>query len=253
MWKKIVILVIVFLLLISISGTVIAQSGCGNNDSGSIFFSEYVEGSSNNKALEIFNGYGAAVDLSNFEMLIYFNGSSSAGTTIALSGTLAPGDVFVLADNDADASILAVADQTSTASFFNGDDAIELRQVTSQQDGSTINVTHDVIGQIGDDPGSEWGTGNTSTQNNTIRRQSSIAIGDSDGSDSFDPSTEWDGYPQDTFDGLGTHTATCTPTAITFASMNASKGVSNSLIIALLAGFSVLLFGGFWLRRRISH
>ncbi len=42
-------------------------------------------------------------------------------------------------------------------------------------------------------------------------------------------------------------------TAITFAGMNASKGVSNSLIIALLAGFSVLLFGGFWLRRRISH
>ncbi len=43
------------------------------------------------------------------------------------------------------------------------------------------------------------------------------------------------------------------PNAITFAGMNASNGVSNSMIIALLAGFSVLLFGGFWLRRRISH
>lgn len=28
-----------------------------------LFFSEYVEGSSNNKALEIYNGTGAAVDL----------------------------------------------------------------------------------------------------------------------------------------------------------------------------------------------
>jgi len=57
-----------------------------------------VEGSSNNKALEIFNGYGTAVDLSNFEVRMYFNGSSSAGTTIQLSGTLNSGDVFVLAD-----------------------------------------------------------------------------------------------------------------------------------------------------------
>ena len=31
-----------------------------------LFFSEYIEGSSNNKALEIFNGTGAAVDLASW-------------------------------------------------------------------------------------------------------------------------------------------------------------------------------------------
>ena len=250
MWKKIVIFPIVVLVLLTFWGLPVdAQSGCGN-DKGSIFFSEYVEGSSNNKALEIFNGYGTAVDLSNFQVKIYFNGNTSAGTTITLSGTLNPGDVFVLADNDADAAILAAADQTSTASFFNGDDAVELVQVTSQQNGGTINVTHDVIGQIGDDPGSQWGSGATSTKDNTIRRKSSVSVGDSNGSDAFDPSTEWDGYAQDTFDGLGSHTTTCSPTAITVKGLDASTDPNNSHLIAGLLGFGTLLLSSFWLRRR---
>jgi len=250
-WSASTLVVITLVLLLS-SGAVNAQGGCGN-DAGSVFFSEYVEGSSNNKALEIFNGYGSALDLSNFEVRMYFNGSSSAGTIIQLSGILNPGDVFVLADNDADQAILNVADQTSTKSFFNGDDAVELVQVKSQQDGSIINVTHDVIGQIGVDPGSEWGSGNTSTKDNTIRRKSSVSIGDADGSDAFDPSIEWDGYPKDTFDGLGSHTTTCTPTAITLANVNVHNGPDNGLLIAGLFGFGTLLFGGFWLRRRFSR
>jgi predicted extracellular nuclease len=99
MWRKGIILVGAILLSFSFFFSVEAQSGCGSNN-GSVFFSEYVEGSSNNKALEIFNGYGSSLDLSNFRVRIYFNGNSSAGTTITLNGTLAPGDVFVLADND---------------------------------------------------------------------------------------------------------------------------------------------------------
>jgi len=228
-----------------------AQDGCGSDD-GAIFFSEYVEGSSNNKALEIFNGYGQAVNLSNFKVRIYFNGNSNPNTTITLSGTLNPGEVFVLADDGADSAILAVADQTSTASLFNGNDAIELIQITSQQDGTTINVTHDVIGQIGYDPGSEWGSGNTSTKDNTLRRKSSVSSGDSNGSDTFDPSVEWDGYPKDTFGGLGSHTATCIPTAVTFGKLKANTGPSNAVIITLMLGLSILLFLGAWLRRKTN-
>jgi len=36
----------------------------------------------------------------------------------------------------------------------------------------------DVIGQIGYDPGSEWGSGLTSTQNNSIRRLETVCAGD---------------------------------------------------------------------------
>lgn len=163
-----------------------------------LFISEYIEGSSNNKALEIFNGTGAAVNLvtGGYNIQMFFNGSASAGLTINLNGAVADGDVFVLAQASADAAILAEADQTNGAGWFNGDDAVVLRK------GTTI---IDVIGQIGVDPGLEWGTGLVSTGDNTLHRKSSVLSGDTDGSNAFDPSAEWDGFAQNTFSGLGSH------------------------------------------------
>ncbi|NEQ22582.1 MAG: hypothetical protein F6K28_26055, partial [Microcoleus sp. SIO2G3] len=90
-----------------------------------LFFSDYIEGSSNNKALEIYNGTGAAIDLAatGYVVQLYSNGSSSP-TTLNLTGTVASGDVFVFAQSSASSEILAQADQTSGAGLFNGDDAI---------------------------------------------------------------------------------------------------------------------------------
>ena len=172
-----------------------------------LYFSEYIEGSSYNKALEIYNGTGAAIDLATggYNVQMYFNGSTSAGLTINLAGSVADGDVFVVAHSSAVAIILAQADQTSGAGFFNGDDAVVLRK------GTTI---LDVIGQIGYDPGTEWGSGLVSTADNTLRRKDTICAGDPDGSNAFDPSLEWDGYATDTFGGLGAHTASCAPTTL---------------------------------------
>jgi predicted extracellular nuclease len=106
-----------------------------------LFISEYVEGSSLNKALEIYNGTGNTVNLGaeGYGIDIYFNGSTSPGTRIQLVGSLAPGDVFVVADDGADPAILAVADQTSTANFFNGDDAVVLRKGGKDDASSTPN------------------------------------------------------------------------------------------------------------------
>lgn len=163
-----------------------------------LFISEYVEGSSNNKALEFFNGTGSAIDLAAgaYSVQIYFNGATTAGATINLTGTVADGDVFVLAAASASATILAVADQTTTASLYNGDDAIVLRK------GTTV---LDSIGQTGVDPGTEWGTGLTSTADNTLRRNATVIAGDVDLTDAFDPAAQWTGYATDTFDGLGAH------------------------------------------------
>lgn len=167
-----------------------------------LFFSEYIEGSSNNKALEIFNGTGAPIDLTagNYVVQFYFNGSPNP-TTFNLTGTVAPGDVFVFAQSNAGAAILAEANQTSGAGFFNGDDAIVLRQ------GGTNGTILDVIGQIGVDPGTEWGSGLTSTADNTLRRKTTITTGDTNPSDAFDPSVEWDGFATDTFDDLGSYSS----------------------------------------------
>ena len=109
-----------------------------------LFFSEYVEGSSNNKALELFNGTGAPISLATqgYNIQIFFNGATTAGVTINLTGTVANDDVYVIANSSANAAVLAEADQTSGGSWFNGDDAIVLRK------GTTI---LDVIGQVGFD------------------------------------------------------------------------------------------------------
>ncbi|HCK65085.1 MAG TPA: hypothetical protein DHW49_02365 [Anaerolineae bacterium] len=167
-----------------------------------LFFSEYIEGSSNNKALEIYNGTGAAINLGTdgYNIQMFFNGSGSAGLTINLTGTVADGDVYVVAQSSANASILAQADQTNGAGWFNGDDAVVLRK------GTTV---IDVIGQIGFDPGAEWGSGLISTADNTLRRIDIVCAGDADGSNAFDPSLEWEGFATDTFGGLGSHSVNC--------------------------------------------
>ncbi len=170
--------------------------------SSDLFISEYIEGSSYNKAIEIYNGTGASIDLAagGYKIEMYFNGNTSASTNISLTGTVADGDVFVLAHSSAASAILAQTDQTSGASFFNGDDAIVLR--------SNAGIV-DVIGQVGTDPGTQWGSGDLSTADNTLRRQTAVCAGDTVETDVFDPAAEWDGFANDTFDGLGSHTASC--------------------------------------------
>jgi predicted extracellular nuclease len=163
-----------------------------------LFFSEYVEGSSNNKALEIYNGTGVPVDLAanNYTVQMCFNGSGSCTLTINLTGTVAAGDVYVLAHSSAVTAILTQADQTNGSGWFNGNDAVVLLK-----GGAVV----DSIGQRGFDPGTQWGSGLTSTADNTLRRKPTIHAGDTNTSDVFDPAVEWNGFANDTFDGLGFH------------------------------------------------
>jgi len=163
-----------------------------------LIISEYVEGTSFNKAVELYNPTEADIPLAGYSLEVYFNGSATAtsGGTFALSGTVAAGDAFVFADED----LAAYADQTTASSLWNGDDAIVLKHA-----GAVV----DSLGQVGFDPGSEWGTGVTSTQDNTIRRNANVCVGDTIVNDVFDPSVEWTGYAVNTFDGLGSHTVDC--------------------------------------------
>ena len=175
-------------------------------DSCAVLISEYVEGTSNNKALEIYNPHSSAIDLAAGQYVVqgYQNGTNRPSYTINLTGTIAAEDAFVLAHSSAGAEILAVANQTSGVLTFNGNDAVVLRM------GGTNGTVLDSIGQVGVDPGTEWGTGLTSTADNTLRRKFSVPQGDLTLDDTFDPATEWDGYAKDTLDGLGSHTNECT-------------------------------------------
>ncbi len=170
-----------------------------------VLISEYVEGSGNNKALEIYNPTAEAIDLTagGYVVQIYANGSSTASTMVNLAGTIPSQDVFVLANSSAAAGILAAADMTSANVTFSGDDAVVLRV------GGASGTVLDSIGQVGFDPGSEWGSGVASTADNTLRRKATVKVGDLVVNDAYDPSAEWDGYAVDTFDGLGTHASDC--------------------------------------------
>ncbi|MEW5249388.1 ExeM/NucH family extracellular endonuclease [Microbulbifer discodermiae] len=161
-----------------------------------LIISEYIEGSGNNKALEIYNGSGFPVDLSGYSVRVFFNGSESAAANIALEGSLGDGEVFVLAHGDADATVLAEADQLYSGGLFNGDDAVLL----TGPDGWV-----DVIGEVGSDPGSQWGTSVIGTRNQTLVRQPDVVTGRSDGSSGFDPAAEWFSAGQDNFGNLGRH------------------------------------------------
>ena len=190
-----------FLVLAAVAGAPPAHAAAPTE----LFFSEYIEGSSNNKALEIYNGTGAAIDLAagGYNVQMFFNGSATAGLTINLTGTVAAGDVYVLAQAAPNATILAQADQT------NGVRLVQRRRRGRAAQGHDRRSTS--IGQIGFDPGTEWGTGLVSTADNTLRRKATVCAGDPNGSDAFDPAVEWDGFATDTFGGLGAHTATCEP------------------------------------------
>ncbi|HEB29222.1 MAG TPA: hypothetical protein ENI05_15970, partial [Porticoccus sp.] len=166
-----------------------------------LYFSEYIEGSSYNKALEIVNNTGATVNLEGYAIQVYFNGATlEEGTVrnIDLSGELLDGDVFVYANSRSGKAIADVADLQNGSASFNGDDAITLTH-----NGEVV----DSIGQVGSDPGSQWGTNDTTTKEHTLRRASHVDGGDTDPTDEFDPALEWVGFAQDTFDDLGQHGA----------------------------------------------
>jgi predicted extracellular nuclease len=180
--------------------------------------SEYIEGSSNNKAIELFNPTGASIDLAagGYQLLFYFNGAVAVGGTINLTGVVPSGGTWVVANSSASAGILALADQTSGISFYNGDDAV----VLAKGGGATV---VDAVGQVGFDPGTEWGAGLVSTADNTLRRNPLVCDGDTNPGDVFDPSIQWSGYATDTIDGLGQHTIACGPTPAAGSTWGAIK------------------------------
>jgi hypothetical protein len=167
-----------------------------------LFFSEYVEGSSTNKYLEIYNGTGASVDLSDYRVKLYSNGSSTAtgsSNDVQLSGTLADGATVVLKNSGA--TIYAGTATVVASVNFNGDDAIALYKISTSS-----NV--DIFGRIGEDPGTAWTSTSNTTVDKTLVRKSSVTGGVTVNPTSGFPTleTEWDVFNQNDVTNLGSHT-----------------------------------------------
>lgn len=159
-----------------------------------LFISEYIEGSSNNKVIEIFNGTGSPVTLSNYSVKLYTNGSSSAGSTLLLSlikSTLNHGEVLVISNSQAGPSFKPIGFYSHGVAGFNGDDAIALLK---------NDVVIDQFGVIGTDPGSSWNIDGITTVDKTLVRKASVT-----GPNSVWTPSEWIQYNVDTSSYLGSH------------------------------------------------
>ncbi|MDP7653594.1 MAG: lamin tail domain-containing protein, partial [Candidatus Marinimicrobia bacterium] len=179
-----------------------------------VFFSEYAEGSSNHKYLEIYNGTGADVSLNDYVILGNYNGNPYSETfTFATDATLASGDVYVLANDAADSSILAEADEVFAygdpwyITSFNGDDVRALSHLSGAD-----TVIIDIIGTLeGGDPGSGWAVAgvDNATKDHTLVRKASVGIGNdgdwasSAGTDADD--SEWIVFDQNEWSYVGSH------------------------------------------------
>lgn len=196
-------------------------------DCSDLFISEYVEGWSNNKALEIYNPTPNTIDLSQYVVIRYSNGATSAtsANAIQLVGTIAPYDVHVGVIDKRDPqgsgqeapvwdSLQARADEfycpdynTSNAWYWNGNDCIALAMGSVNDIGNVTLV--DFFGKLGENPGNGsdpetgWtsafpytGNGDGVTVDHSMIRKSSIMNGNTNFNPSFfDPLAEWDSIP----------------------------------------------------------
>jgi hypothetical protein len=178
------------------SGGVATGGTGGGGGVGRLLFSEYVEGTSNNKALELLNVGGTAVDLSTCELRRYSNGGSTPFSIegIKTGGVLAPGKTFVICHSQI--SSTQKCDQLTSSINHNGNDAYEV---------ACAALTHDVFGQIGFDPVTAWGSGSATTLDQTLRRKCGVTQGHTNGTSSFNPALEWTPAGLDVLSDLGLH------------------------------------------------
>jgi predicted extracellular nuclease len=162
---------------------------------GTVLITEYVEGTSNNKALEITNRSSVSVDLWSCKLIKYTNGRGP-GSQISFMGPsmrLAPGDSYTICNTQFFRD--AGCNQTSNFIDHNGDDGYAL-----DCDGIV-----DTFGATTGDPGTAWSGGGVTTRDRTLRCNCDVLTGDIDMMDAFDPSVQWTEFPRDTFDDLGSY------------------------------------------------
>lgn len=168
-----------------------------------LFISEYVEGSRNNKALEIYNPSNRTIDLKEYRVTRWQNGSATWANQYSdvLSGTIGPKQTKVLVIDKRDVTktgldtpvvealrnkgdlFLSPIYEISYSMYFNGDDAMSLDRYYSD---FTTWVPVDIFGKIGERPPfGGWsdsfpynsGLGKWYTANKTLVRKPEVLTG----------------------------------------------------------------------------
>lgn len=205
-----------------------------------LIISEYVEGWSNNKAVEIYNPTANAIDLSAYRLSRYPNGSTTPFASggeqawVTLSGMIQAYSTHVIVIDKRDPNgtgqeapawdeLQAKADTFTcpvyaqcNALYFNGNDALALEMLNGDR--------VDIFGKIGEDPGdpgswtdvapyiSDAGTGGEWwTRDHTLVRKQSVQSGVSVNPAQFIVNQEYDSLSVNTFNNLGCHKCDCDP------------------------------------------
>ena len=191
-----------------------------------LFISEYVEGSGNDKALELYNPTSATINLTGYRIERFSNGqaTSASGGILSLTGSVAPYSTFVITNGQTSTSpsspacspaLQAMADQLDgvypAPTYMNGNDAIVLFKNA---------VIIDIFAKTGDasiSTSESWSdefpydgsVGAWWTKDQTLVRKATVMAGVSVNPDPFIVTVEWDSLPKDTWTGLGSHTCDC--------------------------------------------
>ena len=180
---------------ISLASNTITVSTSASTTASDLLFSEYIEGSSNNKALEISNATSLAVNLSIYSIKKQTNGAGAWSTGLPLSGTLSSGGKFTIVNSLMSSSCYATSaaniSTSATEMAFNGNDAVGLFK---------NGILIDLIGTF------NGGTANFSIDE-TIRRKVTVTAPTT----TFNKATQWDSFGLDTCNNLGSRVAAKEP------------------------------------------
>lgn len=188
------------------------NGGNSNNEVVNLYFSEYAEGSSNNKYVEIYNASSMSVDLSNYQIKGTNNGTAwgdNGERELSLTGTLASNSVYIISTDAADQSILNKADLSlpyESPVHYNGNDAIG---IFGKDSSGSFTVVLDVIGVESSDPGpAGWNVAGVSgaTKDHTLVRKASVSKGNTNWVNSAGTSSsdsEWEVKDIDDWTSLG--------------------------------------------------
>ena len=206
-----------------------------------IFFSEYAEGSSNNKYLEIYNPTSETISLDGYAYPNVSNAPTTVGVhefwnTFETGATIASGAVYIIAHGSADQTILDKANETHNF-LSNGDDGYALAK------GTETDYTYiDFVGDFNGDPGSGWDVAGVTaaTKDHTLVRKETVISGNTDwtasaGTNADD--SEWIVKDKDDWTDLGKHNEVVEPTvtSVEFSSSDIRLYEDDVTVYAVLS------------------
>ena len=189
-----------------------------------LIISEYVDGSDNNKYIEIYNGTGVAVDMADYFLELYSNGdySTNLSDNLGAAGILENGETAVFSNSQA--SLYSGTHYNTSVADFDGNDLLLLFHSYGDY-GTAI----DAFGVADGNTDPSWELGGVSSKGHTLRRKKSVVSGNIDSSN---PNflSEWEQFDSNDVSDLGNHNFEDTHAQVIFSATDNSGNTSTKSI-----------------------